>query len=104
MPRLLRALVRAAPAEGPRQIGPSIIEDLEMNAEIEHRTSRTMDLILAARLPPGDLFEILRGVYVEYLEKMDVSHRLVGILSTEDIAWLLDDGNPTRFSSTFAER
>ena len=63
-----------------------------------------MDLILAARLPPGDLFEILRGVYVEYLEKMDVSHRLVGILSTEDIAWLLDDGNPTRFSSTFAER
>jgi hypothetical protein len=104
VPRLLRSLVKAAPAEGPRQVGPSIVEELEINAELAGRPSRTIDLIIAARLAPDQLFEILRGVWVDYLENMDVRHRLAANLPTESIDWLLDGSNSVRYSSTFAER
>jgi len=79
-------------------VGTSIVEDLVMDREDDGRESEALDLLLKARLTRAELFGVLSGVYVHYLEALDIRTRLAEVLSSEQVDWLLDNGAPHRWS------
>lgn len=100
VPELLRALVETAPGGGLPFIGTTLIEDLIMQTEFDGLPShRVVDLLLAADLDAKVVFGILSGVYAELLAEIDADARLRGVLSPEQMAWLLNSEAPERLSN-----
>ena len=99
VPRLLRALVEAAPEGRLSYLGPAIIETLEDLVDLGPRRglSHTVQLLLAANLRKDQLIEVLSGAYSSYLVAMNIGDALSEVASSEDLAWLLDDSAPGRF-------
>jgi hypothetical protein len=98
VPDLIRELVRTGPPGGDRYVGTSIVEDLVMDREDDSRESEALDLLLKARLTQAELFGVLSGVYVHYLEALDIRTRLAEVLSSEQLDGLLDNSAPHRWS------
>lgn len=98
VPDLIRELVRTGPQGGNRYVGTTIVEDLLMDREDDGRESEALDMLLKARLTQAELFGVLTGVYVHYLEALDIRSRLSGVLSSEQLDWLLDGNAPQRWS------
>jgi hypothetical protein len=96
LPAVIRALADTAPEGGLSYIGVSVVEDLEILAEVQHRPSRTVAHLTAAGLSREELFEILSGPWTHYLVDLDVRSAFAGIFSERQFAWLLDDAAPSR--------
>ncbi|SIO21796.1 hypothetical protein [Agromyces cerinus] len=74
VPGLINALAFTAPEGELSQLGPSIIEQLELlrvHSLRRSRPPRTMQLLREARLTQEQQDEILSGAYPEYLERMN---------------------------------
>jgi hypothetical protein len=92
VPDLLRAMVDSAPEGRLHRIGTGPIETLEMGIEFGWRTEpSTMELLLAAKLSPSELFAVLRGAWPSYIVEMDVARWAQGILSDDQVEWLSTD-------------
>jgi hypothetical protein len=97
VPELLKAMVQTGGPGALKRIGTGPVEELQMNLEFGYREGPpTLDLVIAANLDPVDLREVLAGVYVDILEKMGARERLAGLMSPNDLEWLLDDDAPGR--------
>jgi hypothetical protein len=97
VPELLRAMVDAAPQGQRHRIGTGPIETLEMGIENGWRTEpATMELLLAAKLTPAELFDVLKGAWPSYLVSMDVARWLEGILTDEQVTWLSSEDAQSR--------
>jgi hypothetical protein len=79
-------------------VGTSIVEDLVMDREDDGRESEALKLLLKARLTQEELFGVLSGVNVHYLEALDIRTRLSRVLSSAQLDWLLDSSAPHRWS------
>lgn len=101
VPDLIRALASTAPAGELSQLGPSIVEQLELHRAFSiprPRPAQTLQLLLAARLTRDQLVEILSGTYPEYLEQMNVPEDLTALAA---IAATVHGGSPTKSRGSF---
>lgn len=94
---LIREMVHTAPEGGWAYVGTWIVEDMAFNFEYLKRggQEKVLELILKAKLTRDELFGVLSGVYPDYLEGFGARERLVGILSSAQITWLLDRNEGT---------
>lgn len=88
VPSLLRALAETAPTGQLHMIGVGELEDLSMAASHRGIEDPTIDLLIAADIPPDALLEILSGPWPDYLERWRAAERLRGILSDAQCAEL----------------
>jgi hypothetical protein len=99
VPHLIGALAETAPDGELKYLGPAVVETLEdfVDLGLRRGRSRTLQLVMAAGLRKDQLLEVLGGAYSRCLAGMGVAEALAGVLSPEELAWLLDDFAPGRF-------
>ena len=88
---MLRALALSAPSK--RQlasVGTQWVSALEYKFDAEGDPGKSVRLLVAAGLHPDTLFRVLSGIDAGWLGSMGAEEVLEGILSADQIAWLLD--------------
>jgi hypothetical protein len=97
VPALIRALALTATPAQMNLIGVGPLESLSIDAKTRGLPDPTIDLLIAAKLPADTLVHILMGPWPHLLEEWSIAERLQGILSDEQLAFLVaryrdDDG------------
>jgi hypothetical protein len=90
MPALIKSLANTAPDGALSYIGVSVLEDMAMAAERDHRPDVVVETLFAAKLEDNVTFEILSGPYPEYLERWRVRECFAGIFTQAQMDVLMD--------------
>jgi len=97
LPSLIRSLASGAPVGALSYIGITILEDLSDFAHDEGHDDPSIDVLIAADLPPAQTLEILSGPYRHYLDRWGVRERLATTFSSAQFDALEDwDGRRDR--------
>jgi hypothetical protein len=81
LPSLIRSLASGAPDGALSYVGISILEDVSDLVHDEGRDDPSMDVLIAAGLPPAEMLEILSGPYRHYVDRWGIRERLATTFS-----------------------
>ena len=88
---LLRALALAAPTEKDlAYVGTTWVVGLEYRFDAEGSPGTSVSILLAADLPAATVVRVLSGVDPHWLAAMGAPALLAGVLTDDQIAWLID--------------